>query len=217
MRKDLRLLVSALAMHSVLAGVAGCSGQPLTVANDGGSAGSSGSSTSGGGSGSSTSGGGGSGKTMSGAEGGGSGVSMSGGGGGSGAATSGGQGGAGSSTSGTGGSGSATSGTGGSGSAASGTGGSGSAASGTGGEIDAGGGDTCSVTKACTGGDVCGFPRVPVCGTEGQCFKRQQVECLVYQAGCACDGTEISVACNGLPAGYDTKPLRHTGVCIHGE
>ncbi len=209
MRKDLRWLVSVLVTHAGIAGAAGCSGQPLTVANDGGNPGSSGSSTTGAGSGSSTSSGGaGSGMAMSGAGGGGSGVATSGGGGGSGAATSGGQGGSGSVTSGTtGGSGSATSGT---------TGGSGSATTGTGGEVDAGGGAVCSATRDCSGGEVCGFPRIPVCGTKGLCFKPEQIECLVYQAGCACDGTEISITCNGLPAGYDTKPLRHTGPCKDG-
>jgi hypothetical protein len=37
--------------------------------------------------------------------------------------------------------------------------------------------------------------------------------CLAYSAGCACDGTEINVTCNGLPSGYDTKPLAHSGAC----
>ena len=55
-----------------------------------------------------------------------------------------------------------------------------------------------------------------MCGTIGECFHVAPVECLVYEAGCACDGTEISIACTGLPAGYDTKPLRYTGACKDG-
>jgi hypothetical protein len=42
------------------------------------------------------------------------------------------------------------------------------------------------------------------------------VTCRAYLAGCACDGTEISTICTGLPDGYDTKPLRHTGPCVDG-
>jgi hypothetical protein len=37
--------------------------------------------------------------------------------------------------------------------------------------------------------------------------------CLVYAAGCACDGTEINLACNGYPAGYASKPVSHAGAC----
>jgi hypothetical protein len=37
--------------------------------------------------------------------------------------------------------------------------------------------------------------------------------CNAYSPGCACDGTMISVACTGLPTGYVTKPLAHTGMC----
>jgi hypothetical protein len=37
---------------------------------------------------------------------------------------------------------------------------------------------------------------------------------MAYSPGCACDGTAINVVCNGLPSGYETKPMRHTGACL---
>jgi hypothetical protein len=37
--------------------------------------------------------------------------------------------------------------------------------------------------------------------------------CEAYSAGCACDGTEINLACNGYPNGYGPKPVLHTGAC----
>jgi hypothetical protein len=37
--------------------------------------------------------------------------------------------------------------------------------------------------------------------------------CNAYSPGCACDGTEESIVCNGLPSGYARKPLLHTGAC----
>ncbi len=162
-----------------------------------GGLGASGSSTGngGGGSGSGSAGGAGSGLAKSGAGSGGSGMAMSGGPGGSGTVTS----------------------SGGSGSAASGGGGSGSATSGSGGEVDAGGDTRCTATRDCPAGEICGFPRIPICGTKGLCFHAAQIACLVYTPGCACDGTEINIDCNGLPSGYDTKPLRPAGVCKDDE
>jgi hypothetical protein len=39
------------------------------------------------------------------------------------------------------------------------------------------------------------------------------VHCDAIALGCACDGTEINIACNGLPGGYETKPYLHSGAC----
>jgi hypothetical protein len=77
--------------------------------------------------------------------------------------------------------------------------------------------ESCRSTADCGSNEICGFPKSPVCATVGQCFPAQQVTCNAFAPGCACDGTEINVVCNGLPDGYETKPLRHTGTCIHGE
>jgi hypothetical protein len=71
----------------------------------------------------------------------------------------------------------------------------------------------CTADSDCGSGRQCGFPEAPVCTAHGQCFAAPQVHCLAYAAGCACDGTEINLACNGLPAGYASKPLLAQGPC----
>ncbi len=90
------------------------------------------------------------------------------------------------------------------------------------GELDGGappadaGAGSCTSTADCPSNEICGFPKTPVCAAVGQCFPAPQVICNAYSPGCACDGTEINLACNGLPDGYETKPLRHTGECVDG-
>ena len=81
---------------------------------------------------------------------------------------------------------------------------------------DAGGKGVCSSTGDCPPNSICGFPTTPVCGATGQCFPVPGIVCQAYAPGCACDGTEINIVCNGLPGGYETKPLRHTGACVDG-
>lgn len=79
---------------------------------------------------------------------------------------------------------------------------------------DAGGGGTaCASSADCANGEICGFPQADGCAAKGSCFPAPGVVCLAYSPGCACDGSEISVACTGLPSGYTAKPLLHTGVC----
>jgi hypothetical protein len=82
--------------------------------------------------------------------------------------------------------------------------------------VSDGGGSACATDADCTSGYRCGFPTADACTATGSCFPVENVECLVYEAGCACDGTEVSIACNGLPGGYSPKPLRHTGACTDG-
>jgi hypothetical protein len=65
----------------------------------------------------------------------------------------------------------------------------------------------------CGANRICGFPEVDACGARGQCFPAPSSNCLVYGAGCACDGTTINIACTGLPTGYNPKPLLHAGDC----
>jgi hypothetical protein len=64
-------------------------------------------------------------------------------------------------------------------------------------------------------GYECGFEASLACAAKGHCFLETPggVTCDLYEPGCACDGTAINMACNGLPSGYDTKPLAHAGVC----
>lgn len=75
----------------------------------------------------------------------------------------------------------------------------------------------CSSDADCPTGSACGFSEAEACTvTEGQCFALPGVECGAIALGCACDGTEVNVGCNGLPSGYAPKPLRHTGPCTDG-
>ncbi len=79
---------------------------------------------------------------------------------------------------------------------------------------DAGG---CTTSADCPSDEQCGFVQNEGCSAKGECFPTAQVECLAYEAGCACDGTETNLACNGLPDGYALKPLKHTGACTAGQ
>ena len=78
-------------------------------------------------------------------------------------------------------------------------------------------GDTgCQSDADCPGGDVCGFLETSACGATGSCFTAPTIICNAYSPGCACDGSEVDVICNGLPTGYARKPLKHTGACADG-
>jgi hypothetical protein len=79
---------------------------------------------------------------------------------------------------------------------------------------DAPSGGPCTTSADCAPNQKCGFAETSTCSATGQCFTVPQVECLVYSLGCACDGSEIDVACTGLPSGYSTQPLLHTGECL---
>jgi hypothetical protein len=81
---------------------------------------------------------------------------------------------------------------------------------------DAGSKGPCGSTADCPAGTMCAFPATPACTTVGECFPTPGLTCNSFSAGCACDGTEINIACTGLPSGYETKPLRHTGACVDG-
>jgi hypothetical protein len=120
-------------------------------------------------------------------------------------------------SSGSGGSGVATSGVGGSGGAASGTGASGVATSGgtmgSGSSSSGGGSRSCVSDGDCPNNDLCGYPEAAGCAATGVCFASPGAVCLAFSPGCACDGSQINVACTGLPSGYYSKALRHTGEC----
>jgi hypothetical protein len=60
---------------------------------------------------------------------------------------------------------------------------------------------------------LCGFLESEGCSAKtGQCFTTGAV-CNSFSPGCACNGQTINVACTGLPGGYSTAPLAHTGSC----
>src|SRR5258708_29329284 len=78
------------------------------------------------------------------------------------------------------------------------------------------GASACASNADCPANLVCAFPETPACSVTGQCVVPSVVGCNAYSPGCACDGTETSVVCTGLPNGYLAKPLRHKGVCVDG-
>lgn len=96
------------------------------------------------------------------------------------------------------------------GSATGGTGGS-SASGGSGGAQEAGA--PCTSNSDCPAKQVCAFLKSQGCAAQGRCVTGFMVRCNSYAPGCACDGTTISVACTGLPAGYVSKPLAYPGQC----
>jgi hypothetical protein len=62
-------------------------------------------------------------------------------------------------------------------------------------------------------GKRCGFPEAAGCAATGSCFATPGAVCQAIVLACACDGTDINVACNGLPANYAPKPYAHSGAC----
>src|SRR5438105_12083116 len=70
---------------------------------------------------------------------------------------------------------------------------------------DGGGTGTCSTDGDCGVGRVCGFLAADACTAKGTCFDspaQGTPQCHAYTPGCACDGTEVNLACNGYPSGY---------------
>ena len=79
---------------------------------------------------------------------------------------------------------------------------------------DGGAGGSCASSNDCDPGSICGFPEADLCAAKGTCFPAPGATCAAFGAGCACDGTEINIICNGLPNGYETKPIAHHGACV---
>jgi hypothetical protein len=65
----------------------------------------------------------------------------------------------------------------------------------------------------CPNNGLCGYPEAAGCAANGVCFASPGAICQAFSPGCACDGSLINVACTGLPSGYFSKALRHTGEC----
>jgi hypothetical protein len=80
--------------------------------------------------------------------------------------------------------------------------------------VDAGvAGSSCTTDADCAAGGLCGFPTADACTATGTCFVAPQVVCNAASPGCACDGSEVNILCNGLPSGYAPAPLLHAGAC----
>ncbi|MGH7283587.1 MAG: hypothetical protein ACRELY_18835 [Polyangiaceae bacterium] len=80
-----------------------------------------------------------------------------------------------------------------------------------------GGGAPCVTTSDCVGDQMeCAYNMSQGCAAQGYCVSVAGVAtCAAYSAGCACDGSEINVACT-YPDGTASKPLAHSGNCIDG-
>jgi hypothetical protein len=83
--------------------------------------------------------------------------------------------------------------------------------------VGEGGGWSCMADADCATGWLCGFEEEDGCSAMGTCFLPPQTRCQLYLAGCACDGSTINLACNGLPTGYAPKPFAHMGACTDAE
>jgi hypothetical protein len=77
----------------------------------------------------------------------------------------------------------------------------------------AGGGTSCVTSNDCASKEVCAFPMQAGCAATGTCVPAPMAVCQAYSPGCACDGSTINIVCTGLPNGYVSKPLAHTGMC----
>lgn len=75
-------------------------------------------------------------------------------------------------------------------------------------------GSSCKSDADCASGSICGFATAAACAATGTCFVAQQVGCNAAAPGCACDGSEVNIVCNGLPSGYAPAPLLHAGACV---
>ncbi len=80
------------------------------------------------------------------------------------------------------------------------------------GKSDTGTSKTCSKNSDC-GTGICGFSMADGCSAKGQCFPEPGAICNAFSPGCACDGTTISIVCNGLPDGYAPAPVAYKGEC----
>jgi hypothetical protein len=72
----------------------------------------------------------------------------------------------------------------------------------------------CADPQVADVGFLCGFPTADGCAAKGTCFQEPQLECAAVVLGCACNGSEVNIACNGLPGGYAPAPLLHNGICM---
>lgn len=83
-----------------------------------------------------------------------------------------------------------------------------------GGAADAGPPATCVTSADCAGDQMeCAYDMNQGCSAVGHCYSVAGIAtCAAYSAGCACDGTEINIACT-YPTGTASKPLAYPGSC----
>jgi hypothetical protein len=82
--------------------------------------------------------------------------------------------------------------------------------------LQASSGTPCSSDADCGQQSLCGFSLADTCTSKGQCFSNPGsiARCSTFAAGCACDGSSVNLTCNGLPAGFASKPVAYNGSCV---
>jgi hypothetical protein len=78
---------------------------------------------------------------------------------------------------------------------------------------DGGSGSTCTSNSDCGTGFACGFKESAGCSATGTCVTFSPVACNAYSPGCGCDSSELNLVYNGLPSGYASAPVAHSGSC----
>ena len=76
-------------------------------------------------------------------------------------------------------------------------------------------GGICAHDSDCGAGVVCGFKVGDGCQAAGTCVvaAARSASCDAVIPGCGCDGSGVSLLCNGYPDGYAGRPVAHPGAC----
>ena len=77
-------------------------------------------------------------------------------------------------------------------------------------------GIACKETRDCAVGLTCLFDIKGGCNVEGVCMHGVDPTkpiCNAISISCTCSGHAANVICNGLPSGYFTEPIAHSGPC----
>ncbi len=86
------------------------------------------------------------------------------------------------------------------------------------GSTAAGGGSSSggSSSQDCSHGLSCLFDIKCGCSVQGVCmqgFDPNKPICNAISNSCSCSGQTVNVICNGLPGGYYSEPIAHSGGC----
>lgn len=78
------------------------------------------------------------------------------------------------------------------------------------------GGTACLSSTDCAAGLDCLFDIKGGCSVVGVCMKGfdpTKPICNAISNSCSCSGHTVNVICNGLPNGYYSEPIAHSGAC----
>lgn len=77
-------------------------------------------------------------------------------------------------------------------------------------------GPKCLTSQDCSHGLSCLFDIKGGCSVQGVCmqgFDPNKPICNAISNSCSCSGQTVNVICNGLPNGYYSEPIAHSGGC----